>query len=66
MAHIKHYTSYILFALLIVAQTGLCEELPEGFYNEADGKQDGALKDQLKTLIRDHKAIPYGTGATST
>ena len=66
MAHIKYYTSYILFALLIVAQTGLCEELPEGFYNEADGKQDGALKDELKSLIRDHKAIPYGTGATST
>lgn len=58
--------SAILFALLIVAQISLAESLPDGFYNSANGLQDGALKDALKTLIRDHTAIPYGNGANST
>ena len=42
------------------------EELPEGFYDPANGLQDGQLKDALKSLIRDHTAIPYGTGENST
>ena len=42
------------------------EELQEGFYDPANGLQDGQLKDALKSLIRDHTAIPYGTGENST
>ena len=42
------------------------ESMPEGYYSGANGKQDGALKDALKSAIRDHTAIPYGNGANST
>ena len=57
---------YIIFALLCVVQISLAEDLPVGFYNKVNGLQDGQLKDTLKSLIRDHTAIPYGTGANST
>ena len=56
--------SVTLFCLL--SMTVLAEELPEGFYNKANGLKDGQLKDTLKSLIRDHTAIPYGSGANST
>jgi len=66
MAHLKHHTSYILFALLFVAQIGFAEVLPDGFYNKINGLQDGQLKDTLKSLIRDHTAISYGSGTGKT
>ena len=52
--------------MVLCAVTAVAEDLPDGFYNSANGLQDGALKDQLKSLIRDHTAIPYGTGANKT
>ena len=55
-----------LFALLVVAQITFAEALTPGFYDKANGLKDGQLKDTLKSLIRDHTAIPYGTGANST
>ena len=61
MAHSKHHTSYILFALLFVVQIGFAETLQPGFYDKIDGLQDGQLKDTLKSLIRDHTAINYGS-----
>lgn len=61
------FKSYIAVALLcLVSLCAFAEDLPEGFYNPANGFQDGQLKDALKSLIRDHTAIPYGTGANST
>ena len=56
--------------LFVIAISALClvqaEEMPENYYLRADGMQDGALKDSLKATIRDHTAIPYGSGANST
>ena len=45
---------------------GFAEDLQDGFYDKINGLQDGELKDTLKSLIRDHTAISYGTGANST
>jgi len=48
--------SAALFALCACA-----EDLPEGFYDKINGLKDGQLKDTLKSLIRDHTAISYGS-----
>ena len=58
--------SSILFALLLIAQVSFAEDLTPGFYNKANGLKDGQLKDTLKSLIRDHTVIPYGSGANSS
>ena len=58
---------YLLF--LSVAVFALCslstfaEDLPEGFYNSANGLKDCELKGTLKELIRDHTVIGYGEGS---
>jgi len=52
--------------MVLCTVTAVAEDLPDGFYNSANGLQDGALKDQLKSLIRDHTPIPYGAGANKT
>ena len=58
---------YLLF--LSVAVFALCslstfaEDLPEGFYNTANGLKDCELKGTLKELIRDHTVISYGEGS---
>ena len=51
----------LLFPLLLQA-----EEMPVGYYNAIDGKQDSVLKSTLGQIIRPHTAIPYGSGAEST
>ena len=51
----------LLFPLLLQA-----EEIPVGYYNAIDGKQDSVLKSTLGQIIRPHTAIPYGSGAEST
>lgn len=58
----------ILICALCSVFCVLCfaEDLPDGFYNKINGLQDGQLKDTLKSLIRDHTAISYGTGANNT
>lgn len=45
---------------------GFAEDLQEGFYDKINGLQDGELKDSLKSLIRDHTVISYGSGANSS
>ena len=59
---------YLLTALLctVVYAFGFAENLPEGFYDKINGLQDGQLKDTLKSLIRNHTVINYGTGANNT
>ena len=58
---------YLLF--LSVAVFALCslstfaEDLPEGFYNPANGLKDCELKGTLKELIRNHTVIGYGEGS---
>ena len=57
----------ILYSVLCLLSLSLCaEELPEGFYNSANGLKDCELKGTLKELIRDHTAIPYGNGTNSS
>ena len=60
----KHF--YLSVFLCLLSLSVFAESLTPGFYNSANGLKDGALKDALKTLIRDHTAIPYGSGASST
>ena len=59
----KHFLSifFLLIPLLLQA-----EEMPVGYYNAIDGKQDSVLKSTLGQIIRPHTAIPYGSGAEST
>ena len=56
--------SVTLFCLL--SMTVLAEEMPSGYYDAIEGLKDSVLKGTLKTCIRDHTAIPYGSGANST
>lgn len=61
----KKYLLSLIAAVFVLCS--LCaEDLQPGFYNKANGLQDGQLKDTLKSLIRSHTAIPYGTGANKT
>ncbi len=60
----KHF--YLSVFLCLLSLSVFAESLTPGFYNSANGLKDGALKDALKSLIRDHTAIPYGSGASST
>lgn len=64
MTNLKSKISIALIVLCTLSV--MAESLPEGFYEPANGLQDGELKDALKSLIRDHTAIPYGNGANST
>lgn len=53
----------VLISILIAvfALGSFAETLQPGFYDKIDGLQDGQLKDTLKSLIRDHTAINYGS-----
>lgn len=59
----KHFLPifFLLIPLLIQA-----EEMPVGYYDAIDGKQDSLLKSTLGQIIRPHTAISYGSGAEST
>ena len=56
----------ILFLSFVFCVSAFAETLEPGFYDKINGLKDGQLKDNLKSLIRDHTAISYGTGANST
>ena len=59
---IIYYLSSIVLALFL-AQCAFAEDLPEGFYNTANGLKDCELKGTLKELIRNHTVIGYGEGS---
>ena len=52
--------------IAVFALGSFAESLQPGFYDEINGLQDGQLKDALKSLIRDHTAVSYGSGANSS
>lgn len=54
-------TLFILISLVLCASFALAEEMPEGYYNDINGLKDGELKGTLKSIIRDHTAISYGS-----
>ena len=51
----------VLLGVALFALCACAEDLPEGFYDKINGLKDGQLKDTLKSLIRDHTAISYGS-----
>lgn len=54
---------FFIISLFLVFFPLSAEQLPEGFYNSANGLKDAELKGTIKSLIRDHRAIPYGKGS---
>lgn len=58
----KHFLLFILLIPLLIQ----AEEMPVGYYDAIDGKQDSVLKSTLGQIIRPHTAIPYGSGADKT
>lgn len=59
MTQHRLFLSSLLFCMFSFA---LAEDLTPGFYNSVNGKKDAELKGGLKSLIRDHTAIDYGSG----
>ena len=58
----KHFLLFFLLIPLLIQ----AEEIPVGYYDAIDGKQDSVLKSTLGQIIRPHTAIPYGSGADKT
>ena len=58
----KHFLLFFLLIPLLIR----AEEMPVGYYDAIDGKQDSVLKSTLGQIIRPHTAIPYGSGADKT
>lgn len=58
----KHFLLFFLLIPLLIQ----AEEMPVGYYDAIDGKQDSLLKSTLGQIIRPHTAISYGSGAEST
>ena len=54
----KH--TVIIIELLLSISFAFAEKMPDGYYNSANGTKDAELKGTLKSIIRDHTAIPYG------
>ena len=57
---------YLLSLWLCVFSSAMAEKMPEGYYNAIEGKKDSVLKGTLKTVIRNHTVIPYGSGSNSS
>ena len=55
--------------LLFSVAVSLCcvaGEMPDGYYNAAAGKSDAELKGTLKSIIRNHTVLNYGSGENSS
>lgn len=59
-------TLFIFISLVLCSSFAFAEVMPEGYYDAANGKKDGELKGTLKTIIRKHTVIPYGSGSNSS
>ena len=58
---------FFLFSVaLCLCMAAFAEQMPSTYYDGIDGKQDSILKGTLKTIIRDHTVIPYGSGTNSS
>lgn len=49
-----------LSILLLAATSIVAEQMPANYYESIEGKQDAALKDALRNVIRPHTVVPYG------
>lgn len=55
-----------LSIMLLTAMSMMAEQMPADYYDSIEGKKDVALKDALRSVIRPHTIIPYGSGDNST
>ena len=55
-----------LFLLSLLPLLLFAETMPAGYYDRIDGTHDAELKTTLKTIIRKHTVIPYGSGKGRT
>lgn len=60
------YFTLISTLLLASSATTAMAGVPDDYYSSCEGKKQRALKSQLYSIIKSHKAIPYGTGSGST
>lgn len=58
-------TLILLFAVA-VSLCCIADEMPDGYYNAADGKSDAALKTALYNIIRVGQRYDYGSGSGHT
>ena len=62
----RKYLLSLSVAVFALCSLSFAEDMPDGYYDGVNGKQDGELKDAIKSAIRKHDSIPYGNGANST
>ena len=60
------YKLLLLSILLGAFSFVSAEDLTPHFYDNANGKKDGELKGYLKSLIRNHTSMEYGSGKDHT
>lgn len=60
----KHY--FIVCLVLLLAVRLGAEPIPAGYYDRVNGLKDAQLKGTLKSIIRPHTVIPYGSGVGNT
>lgn len=58
----KHFS----IICLLCCSFAFAEQMPAGYYDGIDGKQDSVLKGTLKNIIRSHTVIDYGSGKGKT
>ena len=51
---------FLSFIIILCSVSLFAEQMPEGFYNSANGTKDNELKTTLKSLVRKRTAISYG------
>ena len=57
---------FLLLLLMSVLLSAAAEQMPENYYDAINGKKGEVLKGTLKTVIRAHTVIPYGSGTNSS
>ena len=57
---------FLLLLLMSVLLSAAAEQMPENYYDAINGKKGEVLKGTLKTVIRPHTVIPYGSGNPSS
>ena len=62
----KHLLSFSVAVLCLLSANIFAEQMPSGYYDAINGTQDSILKGTLKTIIRNHTVIPYGSGTNSS
>ena len=58
-------TTNLIIILLALPLLAIAEQMPSGYYDDINGKQDSILKGTLKSIIRQHTVLDYGSGSNS-